>query len=88
MKLCKTCKWWKDPENEDYKAEWICNPHDQDTFEKAKMPFEVKMCYHPGIAYFERNPSSSGISLVDGSEYYAMMCTGENFGCVNHEDNA
>ena len=86
MDKCKTCKHWTSPSaNENWDAASICHPVDPDTYERMKMPFEVRMCESPKIVYFERNPDSTGISLTDASRYYASMLTGEDFGCVNYE---
>ena len=86
MKTCKTCKHWvKANENDDYRASEICTPLDQDELEPMKTEFEVRICKSPKIIFFERSPESTGVSLIDGSCYYAKMLTGENFGCVNHE---
>ena len=83
MNKCKTCKHWIAPGNDDFQAGYICHPVDPDTYEPMAMPFEVRMCESPKIVFFERSPDSTGISLIDGSEYYASMLTGEDFGCVN-----
>jgi len=85
MERCKTCKHWGSKPDEEIYSDRICKPYDEDTFEKKKMPFEVKRCCSPNITLFEKNLNSNGISLTDGSEYYASMCTGEDFGCILHE---
>ena len=83
---CKTCKFWVKPvERDNWNARFICNPVDSDTYEKMKTNFEVRKCNSDKIVYFERQPESNWISLVDGSEYYAKMLTGEDYGCINHE---
>jgi hypothetical protein len=84
---CKTCKHWTAPDThiDKYSIVEICQPVDPDTFEPMVNAFEVRECRSPKIAYFERNPESTGITLVDASEYFARMLTGEDFGCVNHE---
>ena len=82
-KICKNCRFWA-VNKEDYNPHNdIIEPLDPDTYKPMKMPFEVKVCMSDNITWFERNPNSNGVSLVDGSDYYARMLTGENFGCVN-----
>lgn len=83
MQTCKTCRHWKEP-TEHY-ARDICTPLDQDVMEPMAIGFRVAQCKNPAIAYFETPPEANGISLVDGSEYFAALCTGEDFGCVRHE---
>jgi hypothetical protein len=81
---CKTCEHWC--RTSDDRWDGIANPYDPDTMDYAVMPFEVRQCTSPNIVYFERNPNSNGISLKDGSDYRAVMYTGEDFGCVLYEE--
>ena len=82
---CKTCKYWY--VTEEYKKyDQILEPYDSDTYEPMVMPFEVRLCNSPKIAFFERNPDPKGISLCDGSNYMIKLCTGPDFGCVNYEE--
>jgi hypothetical protein len=90
MEHCKTCKWWKYEEEELFKenhCDDILHPIDPDTDEEMVMPFEVRRCFSPKIVYFERSPDPMGISVKDGSDYFAGLCTGEAFGCINWEKN-
>jgi hypothetical protein len=80
---CKTCKNWCITSNSS--RDGIAQPEDPDTCEEAQMPFEVRECCSDNITLFERNPNSNGISLKDGSDYHAVMYTGEDFGCVLYE---
>ena len=79
MKTCKDCAFWRI----DDRTDRITNPIDEDTYEEKEMPFEVRKCLNDDITLFERNPSPRGVSLCDGSQYYAAMYTGPDFGCVN-----
>lgn len=91
MKHCKTCKHWKTPEDCDpnYRGEEICKPTDPDTYEPMeKLPFEVRRCASPKLLFAERPVESNGACVVDGSEYWAGLCTGEDFYCSNHEAGA
>ena len=82
---CKDCKFWYDSRGEWCFGHMIINPIDPDTDDPMEMPFEVRECKSPKITLFERNPDPSGVSLTDASEYFARMCTGPDFGCVNFE---
>lgn len=86
MDKCKTCKHWKLPPDDEkfWRVKDICNPVDPDTFEPMKLDFEVKMCISDKIVWFERQPESTGVSLMDGSDWFSQMLTGEDFGCVNY----
>lgn len=85
MNKCKTCKWWKLPDDNDYHGSDICEPTDPDTCKPMKLDFEVKECTSPLLTRFERTVNNNGVSLMDGSQYKSDMYTAENFGCVNHE---
>lgn len=82
MNKCQTCKWWaKKSDWENGKLE----PVDSETFEPMVMPYEVRFCTSPLLARFEFPPDKNRASLYDGSEYYAEIVSGPDFGCVNHE---
>jgi hypothetical protein len=84
MNRCRNCKYWQIPEGcNGYVSDSIYNPIDPDTFESMKMPFEVRECKSGNITLFERNPNPKGVSLQDGSDYFATMYTGPLYGCVN-----
>jgi len=83
---CKTCQYWIVPGNaihKEYRAKNLCTPIDMDTFEEMKMPHEVKMCRSPNLIWFER-PEIDQAAIIDGSEYYAELLTGEEFCCTNY----
>jgi hypothetical protein len=48
--------------------------------------YEVRECKSPLLRWFA-TPGPNEAALVDGSEYYAALLTGEAFGCVNHESD-
>jgi len=90
MNTCKTCIYWvsttKDLNDKEWRMDQICNPVDPDTWEPMQVDFEMRACRSPLICYFERTPEKTGITLCDGSEYLAIMLTGEDFGCINHKE--
>lgn len=88
MKLCKTCKHWQfDPESDDaWQVKSYCAPLDQDTYVPMPMPFVVRECTHPAKTFCERPVEANGFGVADGSTYMAVLVTGEDFGCVRHED--
>ena len=89
MNTCKTCVFWIAPSKSEghWRATDICEPTDPDTYEPMKTEFEVRICQSKKIVWFERPPESTGVALIDGSDYYAQMLVAENFGCVNHESH-
>ena len=85
MNTCKTCLHWVEPDDsENWNSYRIATPIDMDTYEPMTVSFEMRICKSPKICYFERPPEPDGVTLVDGSEYYARMLTGESFGCNNY----
>lgn len=84
MKLCKTCKWWREEEKTTIFND-ILHPRAPDTYEVMEMPFIVKVCISPKLLFYERPVESTDTCVVDGSEYIAHLITAEDFGCVNHE---
>lgn len=89
MQTCKTCKHWKAIGDSNFRADQradeVCRPFDPDTYEPMELGYEVRECKSPFLRWFE-TPGPSEAALVDGSEYYAALLTGEDFGCVNHEE--
>ena len=86
MQTCKTCKHWKfDPAVDGWTAREYCAPLDQDTLKPMAMPFEVRQCKHPAKSFCERPIESNGFGTADGSNYVALLITGEDFGCMRHE---
>jgi hypothetical protein len=87
MKTCKTCRHWKFLTN--HPNSWIarpyCQPEDPETGELMAMPFVVRECKHPAITFCERPVEPNGFGVADGSTYRAILVTGEDFGCIRHE---
>lgn len=73
---CKSCRWWQEQGKHDYgKGPGDLALRDPVTHERIEpQPFEVR--------FFER-PEQDGAALMDGSEYYAVLVTGPDFGCVH-----
>ena len=85
METCKTCKHWAKPAEDDWRAGGYCAPTDPDTYEPMAMPFEVRECKHPALTFCERPVEANGFGVADGSEFMAILVTGQDFGCVRHE---
>jgi hypothetical protein len=83
MERCKSCKHWKRPDN--INAKCLFQPRDQDTYQPMNLGFEVRECVHPSKTLYEAPTESNGFALTDASEYFAALCTAEDFGCVRHE---
>lgn len=81
-RTCSSCTHWTAPRPGDHDP--ICAPIDPDSFEPMAMPFEVRECKHPRLVRFERPSTRDGVSVVDGSNYRARLCTGPDFGCSLH----
>ena len=86
MNTCKTCKHWKKPEHYSITIRDICDPLDPDTYEPMDRGFESRLCKQPTQTFCEAPVERNGFALADGSEYIAMLATGEDFGCVRHEE--
>lgn len=86
MEKCKNCKHWTPPAADDsWRETEICKPSDPETFEPMVMPFEVRICKSPKMLFCERPVESNGTAVADGSDYFASLMTGEDFGCINFE---
>jgi len=85
MKTCKTCKHWV-PAGGDFRANDLCEPVDPDTYIPMSRGFEVRICKMPTQTFAEAVVEPNGFGMTDASGYYAVLCTGEAFGCVRHED--
>lgn len=94
MNTCKTCLHWVIPQDSEdsYRCREIASPRDPVTYKQekteeaiaAKWGYNVRVCKHPKLEFCQR-PEQDGFALVDGSEYYAALVTGEDFGCVLYE---
>lgn len=86
MNICKTCKHWVAPTYDDHRAHSLCNPLDpQNEFKPMERGFEVRACRQPTQTFAESPIERNGFGMVDASEYYAVLVTAEDFGCVRHE---
>lgn len=84
MNTCKTCKHWCLP-TDSWNASSLCKPLDQDTYEPMQFKYEVRICKMPSQTFCERPMEANGFGLADASMYFAVLATGEEFGCVRHE---
>jgi hypothetical protein len=86
--ICKTCKHWQDATDchGDPKEDNIITPIDPDLWVPMQMPFEVKLCKSPKLMMFERPIEADMASCCDGSDYRAVLYTGENYGCIHYEE--
>lgn len=85
MNRCKTCKHWSRPDDGEWRLRSMCNPLDPDTYEPMDRGFLVAECTMPTQTFYEAPVERDGFGLTDGSEYFAALCTAEDFGCVKWE---
>jgi hypothetical protein len=86
MSTCKTCAHWRHPEADDsFYSRDLCQPKDPDTYEPMDRGFEVRICKQPTQTFAESPTESNGFGLTDASQYFAVLATAEDFGCVRHE---
>lgn len=95
-KNCRFCKHWKMPKDGEYFGAPDCaiprNPDSEDFFEEVVDEDEqrrlfghaTKYCCSPKLKFYQR-PEKSECCVADGSQYMAVLITGEDFGCVNFE---
>lgn len=94
MNTCKTCQHWVTPKDNEnpYRYKDLISPYDPVTHEQerteeeiaSKWGYNVRFCEHPKLKSCQR-PDQKGFAVVDGSEYYVALVTGEDFGCILHE---
>jgi hypothetical protein len=80
---CATCVHWRDSQKHHR------GPRDlavlgPDYRPVTPQPFELHECLSPKVRFYER-PEVDGVALMDGSEFFATMVTGPDFGCIHHE---
>ena len=63
----------------------MCEPVDPDTHKPMQRGFEVRICRQPTQTLAEAPIERNGFGLTDASQYYAVLATAEDFGCVRHE---
>lgn len=86
MKTCKTCIYWEAPLDSNHLERDICRPIDFDSDLPMDRGFETNICRMPTQTRYEPPVESNGFGLTDGSEYYAVLFTAEDFGCIRHKD--
>lgn len=85
-RTCKTCAHWRLGENtESYLGMDMCRPRDPGTYEPMVRGFDVRICKQPTQTFAETPVERNGFGLTDASQYYAVLVTAEDFGCVRHE---
>lgn len=82
---CKTCRHWIKPGGNDHYGQAVCDPQDPDSFEPMDRTFETRTCTHPSQARFEAPVAANSFALTDASNFYAVLATGEDFGCRLHQ---
>ena len=80
---CESCRWWQVPE--DYHGDVLETPLDPDTMEPMRGVIFVKRCMSPDLLFHERPIDHNQAAVFDGSEYFGMLATASQFGCVNWE---
>lgn len=91
MNQCVTCRYWK--LSKEYPEVDFIYPYHPTTYDRADNITEVKstwghlvgVCTSPHVLFYER-PTKNGATVMDGSQYMARLVTGEDFGCVLHEE--
>jgi hypothetical protein len=92
METCKTCKHWLVADNDNSYGRSIISPYDPVTYVQEKTEeaialkwgYNVRYCRHPKLEFHQR-PEQNALSVIDGSQYYGALLTGEDFGCILHE---
>lgn len=76
------CAMPRNPMSEEF--DWD-NIEDEDEQRKL-FGHATKYCTSPKLKFYQR-PEASECCVADGSQYMAVLITGEEFGCVNWERN-
>lgn len=84
METCKTCNHWEKPTEGNHRGRDLCTPRDPDTHKPMDRGFEVRLCGMPSQTFCESPIERNGFGLSDASEYFAVLATAEDFGCVRH----
>ena len=80
---CRNCVWWQIPDELSYYA--VFEVYDPDTMKPMDNIIEVRKCCSPQLLFHERPPTTMVASIYDGSDYFGMLISGGDFGCVNWE---
>lgn len=95
MNKCATCKWWTRGERhwnsvtrelgEAYEV-YVDPEHKNGNYTRHEViaQYDVRECKSPLLRFYEV-PSANGAAVCDGSDYWAGLFTGPEFGCQNHE---
>lgn len=95
MNRCATCKWWRHNEDRGWSIQhelgeaydvYVDPEHKDGNYERHDViaPHAVRACQSPLLRFYEV-PAANGATVCDGSEYWAGLFTGPDFGCANHE---
>lgn len=85
LRLCATCRWWSNAADSSMDPASELAVRDPITYELVDpQPFELRVCTSPKVRFYER-PERDGAAVVDGSEYFARLVTGPEFGCARWE---
>lgn len=96
MKHCKTCKWWRESDKDDYaNYDTILFPYRPDTMVQTKNEAEqievyghlIRYCENPKMFFSNHRAIDFAAPIYDGGET-ASLITGEEFGCVLHEEKS
>jgi hypothetical protein len=98
MKTCRSCRWWKEYDNDDENSSigvrnvTVGNhPVTYDVLSESQAAqlhgYLVRQCVNPKLLFYER-PSRNALAILDGSQYFAALVTGEDFGCVSHDEQS
>ena len=80
---CKTCRWWVI--DREHRIPFHLWPRDEN-YEAVMPSWETRVCTSPKLEFYAAPGTPSGAVVFDGSQYMAELATGEDFGCVNHEE--
>ena len=96
MDTCKTCAWWfsSEPDKDGFRANYavdeVVHGLNPVTFEMYSADdsarlfgHQVNQCHSPNLRFYER-PIRNGCAVLDGSQYFATLVTGEDFSCAQH----
>lgn len=87
MNTCKHCRWWqKEHGGHTHIGDDMIDPWDSDTYEEMTNIHKVRYCNSPKLVFNERPVEPDWATLIDGSDYAAVLITGADFGCVNFEE--
>ncbi len=72
------CAIPRNPASDDFALEQVKEEDEQ----RALFGYATKYCKSPKLKFYKR-PSKDGCCVADGSQYMAVLITGEDFGCSN-----